>query len=515
MPRTELPVVAHETGCGPVRPSSRAWKRALVLLLVHALIALHVVHWRLSGRTLTPLEPSEAGETLLTGAVNAGFVFFVLLILSTLVFGRFFCGWACHVVAYQDACAWLLAKLGLKPRPIRARLLALVPFLVALEMFVLPSVVRGQFFPELSWHLTTDSFWERFPGFWIATFTLLVTGGMVVWFFGAKGFCTYGCPYGALFAPADRLAPGRIRVTDACEGCGHCTAVCTSNVRVHQEVKEHGMVVDTGCMKCLDCVASCPKEALYFGFGKLPAPTQRARRTYDFGWTEELLMAVVFLAAAYAFRGLYGAVPLLLAVGLALLVAGLALLLARLMTRRELRFQHLVLRAGGRVTAGGAWLAFAALVALGGTAHSGIVQWSAREGEQALDAARAARDARTRDTSLSRAAETLARASKLGLVPSVELENKLGQVLFTLGRVAEAEPHLARAIELDDGNKSARVFLARALVVRGAIDEAAQLLERVFTLDPRDPGLPVALAELLRAAPEHAAALDLGARLAR
>ncbi|MEQ1892449.1 MAG: 4Fe-4S binding protein, partial [Planctomycetota bacterium] len=228
MALTELPVVAHEPGCGPVRPSSRAWKRALVLLLVHALIAAHLVHWRMSGRTLTPLEPSEAGETLLTGAINAGFVFFVLLILSTLVFGRFFCGWACHVVAYQDACAWLLAKIGLKPRPIRARLLALVPFLVAAEMFVLPSVVRGQFFPELSWHLTTDSFWERFPGFWIGALTFLVAGALVVWFFGAKGFCTYGCPYGALFGVADRVAPGRIRVTDACEGCGHCTAVCTS-----------------------------------------------------------------------------------------------------------------------------------------------------------------------------------------------------------------------------------------------------------------------------------------------
>ena len=353
MVRTELPVVAHEPGCGPVRPSSRTWKRALVLLLVHGLIALHLVHWRMSGRTLTPLEPSEAGETILTGAVNAGFVFFVLLILSTLVFGRFFCGWACHVVAYQDACAWLLAKLGLKPRPIRARLLALVPFLVAAEMFVLPSLVRRRFFPELSWHLTTDSYWERFPGFWIGALTLLVAGALVVWFFGAKGFCTYGCPYGAIFGVAERVAPGRIRVTDACEGCGHCTAVCTSNVRVHLEVREHGMVVDSGCMKCLDCVASCPKEALYFGFGKLPALAQRARRAYDFGWTEELLMAAVFLAAAYSFRGLYGAVPLLLAVGLALLVAGLAVVLVRLARRRELRFQHLVLRAGGRVTWGG------------------------------------------------------------------------------------------------------------------------------------------------------------------
>src|SRR6185503_18805376 len=64
----------------------------------------------------------------------------------------------------------------------------------------------------------------------------------------------------------DKLATGRILVTDACEGCGHCTAVCTSNVRVHEEVAKFGMVVDPGCMKCMDCVSVCPNDALYFGF---------------------------------------------------------------------------------------------------------------------------------------------------------------------------------------------------------------------------------------------------------
>src|SRR5262245_34011313 len=91
MTLVELPLAeTHAPGCGPVRRSNRLWKRALVLLLVHGAIAVHVAHWKLTGRTLTPLEPSEAGETLTTGAVNAGFVFFALLVLSTLVLGRFF-----------------------------------------------------------------------------------------------------------------------------------------------------------------------------------------------------------------------------------------------------------------------------------------------------------------------------------------------------------------------------------------------------------------------------------------
>src|SRR5207244_4171 len=84
---------------------------------------------------------------------------------------------------------------------------------------------------------------------------------MTVYFLGNKGFCTYACPYGGVFGLVDKVAPGRIRVTDACEECGHCTAVCTSNVIVHAEVKKYGMVVDPGCMKCMDCVSVCPNDA--------------------------------------------------------------------------------------------------------------------------------------------------------------------------------------------------------------------------------------------------------------
>ena len=59
--------------------------------------------------------------------INTGVVFFALTILSTMVLGRWFCGWACHLVALQDACRWLLLKVGIRPRPLRSRWMAVVP----------------------------------------------------------------------------------------------------------------------------------------------------------------------------------------------------------------------------------------------------------------------------------------------------------------------------------------------------------------------------------------------------
>ena len=329
-----------------VRASKVGRWRALVLLAVHALIALHVAHWMSTGTTLSPLEPSESMEFTREGLLNAGAIFFALTIGSTLLLGRWFCGWACHIVA--PAAVRLVIEGGLAPKEV---------------------------------HLTTTDFWKTFPDWPVALLTFVVCGGLAVLLLGSKGFCTSACPYAGLFGIADQLAPWRIRVNSACNGCGHCTAVCTSNVKVHAEVRDYGTVVDAGCMKCMDCVSSCPNGALRVGFGwpawltKAKSNAQSALRKWELGrelvalgftlaavavfhyydgvrsayvnapnwwvvmgiavsaWAlglvfrsraakrrgtstgEDALLAVLFVGSMYAVRGLYGWMPFLLSLG--------------------------------------------------------------------------------------------------------------------------------------------------------------------------------------------------------
>jgi ferredoxin/Flp pilus assembly protein TadD len=274
----------------PARPNY-ARRRAWVLGAVHAAILAHVLHWLWSGSTLSPLEPSEATDLAEHGRINAGAVFFALAIGVTALFGRWFCGWACHLVALQDGARWLLLRAGVRPRAIQLGVLGLVPLVACVYMFLGPWLYRlwqGQSVPT---HLAlyTEEFWVTFPGATMAVVTFLVTGAGMVYFLGSKGFCTYACPYGAIFGVVDQLAPQRIRVTDACQQCGKCTVACSSNVRVHQEVRDFGAVIDPGCMKCLDCVSACPNDALYVGFGapalwtarRAPAPAKSSRSDSD------------------------------------------------------------------------------------------------------------------------------------------------------------------------------------------------------------------------------------------
>lgn len=368
---------------GVVGKSKTSRWRAAALIALTLLMIAHVIQWRIMGTTISPIEPSEAMYTLQSGAINAGFIFFSLAIIATLIFGRFVCGWGCHILALQDFCAWLLKKFGLTPRPFRSRLLVFVPLIAALYMFVWPTALRyftgpksEPLIPQFTNHLITTEFWATFPPIWIAIPFLFVCGFMTVYFLGSKGFCTYGCPYGGFFSLADKVAPGKIRVTDACNECGHCTAVCTSNVLVHAEVKQYGMVVDTGCMKCMDCISVCPNDALYFGFGKPSVAVPKASPpNYSLTWPEEALAAAVFLASFMAVWDVYQLVPMLMALGIAAVTTFLGLRTLRLLRAQDLSFYRSHLKSSGTIQkAGWAFLSFAVLW-IGLTTHSGWIRY--------------------------------------------------------------------------------------------------------------------------------------------
>ena len=391
----QLPVLKNspvqESG---IRKSRTSRWRAGALIILYLLMIAHIIQWRMMGTTISPIEPSESMYTLQQGAINAGFIFFTLAILATLIFGRFVCGWGCHIVALQDFCAWLLKKVGLTPKAFRSRLLVFVPLIAALYMFVWPTVSRafsnpddGPLIPQFTNHLVTSNFWATFPSVAVAIPFLFICGFMTVYFLGSKGFCTYACPYGGFFMLADKLAPGKIRVTDACNQCGHCTATCTSNVLVHAEVKQYGMVVDPGCMKCMDCISVCPNDALYFGFGKptIAIPKSDAiKKNYSLTWPEEIAGAVVFLGSFLAVRGVYQLVPFLMALGCATITTFLTLKTWQLLRVKELSFYRFNLKSSGRIRkAGWGFLSFA-VVWIGLNAHSGWVRYHEYEGDGAF-----------------------------------------------------------------------------------------------------------------------------------
>lgn len=512
-----------------IKKSKASRWRAVVLTLVHVIIAIHIVQWMITGLTVSPVEPSEAMYTLEKGEVNAGFVFFVVAVASTLILGRWFCGWACHVVALQDGCTWFMNKLGVRPKPWRTRLLVVTPFLLGFYMFVWPTLFRELIAPvvkdkawaiELGWSspppdphfhaaFIVEDFWATFPPWYIAVPFLMVCGFATVYFLGSKGFCTYGCPYGGFFGPADRLAIGRIVVNDKCEGCGHCTAVCTSNVRVHQEVRDFGMVVDPGCMKCMDCVSVCPNHALSFGFArpslfkKARTPEAKAgkvrRPDYDLSLRAEVLLFVVGLGLFYGFRGMLNQVPMLMAGGLAAIGVFLLHKAWTVLRVQNVRLHGFQLRQRGQFRPAGFAFVLLALAYSGAGAWGAFVKFNLWQADR-LD---------------TRVTVPYARVMQAGYVPDDRQKQIALRAIDHLERAdapsrggmgwklaAKFPPRLAWLHSVAGDREGARAWIERSLEYKNANEELALDLVETMRLNGRsEEDVAVALARVIQRNP--------------
>jgi polyferredoxin/Flp pilus assembly protein TadD len=479
-----IPLPVLQKTDSAIKPSRTGFWRAIALITLNLLMIFHYVQWRYYGVTISPIEPSEAMFTLQNGAINAGFIFFTLAILGTLIFGRFVCGWGCHVLALQDFCGWLLKKIGLKPKPFRSRLLVFVPLIVAIYMFVFPTAYRffakpknEPLIPEFTNHLITTEYWATFPTLFVAIPFLFICGFLTVYFLGQKGFCTYACPYGGFFNLADKVSPGKIRVTDACNQCGHCTATCTSNVLVHSEVQQYGMVVDSGCMKCMDCISVCPNDALYFGFGKPSIAVKKTiAKNYSLNWIEEVIGAIAFAASFFAVWDVYQLVPMLMALGIASVTAFLVLRFYKLLTANDLSFYRFNFKAAGKLRKSGFVFAAASIMWFGLIAHSGFIHYHEARGITAFqnlqipdELALAQKNpnqwlSQNDEINISEGKKSLQTTAKFGLFANETTSPKLAWFEYLSGNTEQSVDLLGKAANSQIGQPK-----ALSLYYRGAI----------------------------------------------
>jgi tetratricopeptide (TPR) repeat protein/NAD-dependent dihydropyrimidine dehydrogenase PreA subunit len=315
----------------------------------------------------------------------------------------------------------------------------------------------------------------------------------MIYLLGSRTFCTYVCPYGAIFALADRIAPGRIRVTDACQQCGTCTAACTTGIRVHEEVKRHGMIVNPSCMKDLDCVSACPQSALHYTFTR-PALLKSFKSggrfgslPYDFTVAEELLAAFVFVVVLLSFRGLYSQIPFLLSLALGGIIGYLSVTTVRLFSKPNVVLATLRLRKLGRLTLTGRIFSGLYLLLAAFVGHSAFVRYHEYTGLRQALALPAATTPADADILAAGAFAHLTTSDRFGLLRNERVERAMLTAASRLGRLEQVERYATRVLERHPGDIGVRVQLARAYVSAQRPDEAEPLLRDVVTRWVGDP----------------------------
>jgi tetratricopeptide (TPR) repeat protein len=485
-----LTSVEPPTGSRAGGATTIARRRAWTLLAVHVAMVAHYVHWKLAGRTLAPLELNEAVYTAAEGVVTAGFVLLAVLVLASAVFGRFFCSWGCHVLALQDLCASWLERVGIRPRPLRSRVLFAVPLLVAAYMFAWPLAYRAWLGLDVELHqrsagtawssFLTDDFTRNLPSWPVALATLATCGFASVLWLGSRAFCSHACPYSALFSLADRAAPGRIVARGDCSDCGACTAACQSHIRVHLELTRFGTVVDPACLRDLDCVAACPDGRVHFGFVRPPllrglAGWRGPDRKWDANWGEEALLLAVVSIGVFSLRGLFDVLPLLLTVMVSAMLAFAVFQSTRLLRGKRLRALGLELRNERGVTGAGRLWVVASTVVLLAVCENAVVRATELLAGSRLALAQAPIERGESARHASSALRLYEFVSRFSVDPPADLRERI-ELAATLTRAAAIEPHARSEAEL-----AASLARIEQLAGSGRIAEALELARELAT----------------------------------
>lgn len=524
MDRTISLPVQQPTTRTPLRDRPPKWRlrrwRVVSLVSVHLLIVGHLIHYWIYGRSLTPAVMSETMRTIELGQVTCGVLMFAAAILTTLLFGRFLCGWACHMGALQDLSAWILRRVGFTPRPFRSRWLKYTPFALAAYLFVWPTFKRELALPLTTWawpslltwlgpaaprpngftmQLMTDDFWAGLPRWQVAVPFLLLCGLVSVVFMGTRGVCRYVCPYGGVLDPIERLAPVTVVVDPAlCDQCGLCTKACDMGVRVMEETGARGGVTSTDCIRSLDCVSVCPHGALSLGrlAGRQHSegPVQLKKPPASLSAAAEVTILVLCFGTLMVVRGAYDAAPLLMSVCISVCVGVIAAWVVVLTQRPSVNLLGAVVKERGRLR-WPSWLVFLlaciAGVLLMQAAAVRVVLWRAgqlddkvvvgweeasmgRASQEQRLAARAALDCYTRGMSIV--------SGGVGLLDTPSVQPRMAWLSVVLGDLEGAERFMTASMDkmgLNDGGVVQRARLSllrndRAAAVaglRGAVEE--------------------------------------------
>lgn len=214
-----------------------------------------------------------AGEQI---AVTSFVSVLIVICAYTILFGRFFCGFACAFGTLGDGVhalyVWICKKMKKKPLEIaeawREKLCYLKYIVLALISILCFAGVYGKAKGTSPWNVFSMLHAGNFklggyiPGIIIL---LILLVGMCL---EERFFCRNFCPMGAVFSLLPVLPLFALhRDRENCiKGCKACTKKCPSNIRLPEEGSPR---VEGDCFQCQKCIDTCPKDNIHTGIKKL------------------------------------------------------------------------------------------------------------------------------------------------------------------------------------------------------------------------------------------------------
>jgi MauM/NapG family ferredoxin protein len=256
---------------------------------------------------LDPLTP--VGTALADWTVPRWTWLGLLVLAATTFLGRFFCGWICPLGTLQQLVSWIAGphkRKALERNRWRGWFLAKYVVLAALLIWAaLGSNRLGWLDPLPLLHRAVASgvrpLWHggAVPGGWVAFGMLAAILLASAWI--PRVYCRALCPAGALLGLFARVAPWRIRRSEAaCTDCNLCLFACQG---ADEPMGRHRV---SECHVCLNCIGACRETGLRYGLatageGERTVPLDVGRRRWLIATAGSLAIAPAFRVAGSGF----------------------------------------------------------------------------------------------------------------------------------------------------------------------------------------------------------------------
>jgi len=249
----------------------------------------------------------ETSSVYLTTGLERLAIAFGLLVVMSLIFGRFLCGWICPFGLYMDLLTRLRKALKIRHWTLservneglrQARYLIIAAFLIlsvilgmraiagielisetelgryleipfcqicpAKPLFVLAESGLGYMNLDYALSRTMGDF--ALTGWYLTSINIIILGVVTGGSFMVRRLWCRICPLGGLIALFSRVGPFKrlsliklTKVEEKCTKCGICKRVCPPQVtKVYEE--KGGDVTASDCILCFRCVEMCPYE---------------------------------------------------------------------------------------------------------------------------------------------------------------------------------------------------------------------------------------------------------------
>lgn len=232
---------------------------------------LVIISFLLFPITIYYFSPYLIIEGAAQGIITGSFIVFGAMFLTSLFFGRAYCGWICPAGGLQE-CMTLASDKKAKGGKLNWIKYAIwLPWVATIAILL----VRTKEHIKIDFlYQTTNGISVVNPMAYIVYYGVVLLIVILALTTGKRGFCHYACwmaPFviigtkikDYLKVPSLRLSADKTK----CIQCKQCSIKCPMSLNV-EKAASSGNMTNTECILCGECVDVCPKSVIKFTVGK-------------------------------------------------------------------------------------------------------------------------------------------------------------------------------------------------------------------------------------------------------